>query len=182
MGDQASIAQTTRHPCADIPEFDNYRERHGVVKEALLEETGGEREAFIERAARTIADCVLCPPGSGPDAKDSLLAKLYRQGYSQETVTRALAVAWFDETDTFTLPRRRPNSIWRSGWFLWGLPLVLALLALLGLLDWLRHAYPGQAGAVLWFAPLLGMLGFVIAAVLHGVLKALVGLAERLRS
>lgn len=42
-------------PCAAVPEFAVYREQHSMVKDALLEESGGEQEAFIERASQTIA-------------------------------------------------------------------------------------------------------------------------------
>lgn len=174
------VARLIEHPCAAIPEFAAYREQHHVVKEALVAETGGERPAFIERASQTIAQCVLRPSGGDAGSAPTLLTKLYRQGYSQDTITRALAAAWFDEADEFLLPRRRPNSIWQSGWFLWGLPLLLALLMLLELIDWLRRAYPAQAGLALWFAPVLGMLGFAIAVALHAVLKAVLNLPERL--
>ncbi|MBK5969051.1 MULTISPECIES: hypothetical protein [Thiorhodovibrio] len=167
-------------PCADIPEFAAYRYQHDVVREALLVETNGERDAFIDRAARTIGDCVLRPPSRESDAGASVLPKLYRQGYTRETITRALAAAWFDESDTFALPRRRPRSLLYSGWFLWGLPLLLALLGLLELIEVLRAQYPGKVGVALWFAPVLGMLGFAVAAVFHGVLKLAVATLERL--
>lgn len=166
-------------PCAEIPEFAAYRQQM-FVKTALLEETNGEREAFVARAMQTLDACVLGAPSREVGADKQLLKRLYHKGYARDDILRALAEAWYDESDTFSLPRRRFSALLDSGWFLWGLPLVLALFVLLELIDLLRHHYPGQAGLALWFAPVLGMLGFAIAAVLHGLIKGVIAVLERL--
>lgn len=149
-------------------------------KQALLEETGGEREAFIERAVRTLDDCVCNYRGHARTAKPTLIEQLHRWGYPHQEILRALAVAWYEDTATFSLPHQSCWRFFQSGWFLFGLPVLIALVSLILSIPLLMKHYPEQMGVFARLPPLLAMIGFVIAAVLHllfkGVAAVLAGL------
>jgi hypothetical protein len=160
------------YPCAAIPEFDAYRRHQPLVKQALLAETGGTPAAFVERAAQTLAECVLVTPVQTPGRGRPLLLRLYHQGHHREQILSALAEAWYTDSEVFFLPVRAWWLRWlHSGWVVWGVPLTVALGTTMTLVLLGRTLYPRLTGKMLFLEPLLALVGLTIAFVVHLILE-----------
>ena len=169
MIDSNSGARLQAYPCTAIPRLAEFMAQD-ELRDALLRETGGG-EAFLDRAAVTIALHVLSTAAYAPgEVRKGLLHRLYGR-HTQEQIARAMALAWLNKTDHFLLPRR--------GWRDWlaTTPVLLTLAvggALVGVsmfVDILYLIDHTLAAKVLTFPPVLAFVGWPIALVLYRLLQ-----------
>jgi hypothetical protein len=158
-------------PCADIPEFQRFVQQD-YRKQALLEQTGGG-DAFIEAAAPVIRKNVLqaLPYAS---ASSKRVHKLRRQGVDDAVLDRALARAWLDSADHFMVPPPdRSRAFYGTGALL-GYSILIVVVALILMVNYLRHAHPDVASALLGAPPLMAICGVPFVAILFVALRKLV--------
>ncbi|HSI52886.1 MAG: hypothetical protein ACAH21_01930 [Ramlibacter sp.] len=157
-------------PVADIPEFQRFVQQD-YRKQALLEQTGGG-DAFVEAAAPVIRKNLLQTlPYLSPSVQ--YLSKLRRRGVADEVVDRALARAWLDGADHFLVPRPRKRDVFSGTVALLAYSVVVALFVMIEFVNWLRHAHPDGASAMLGVPPLLALCGVPIVLVVFVVLRKL---------
>lgn len=157
-------------PCADFPEFIRLAGQRELTQ-SLLAETGGG-EAFAAKAAELVRMTVLLalPVNS---ASYKRLLDFRRQGYDDSQLSYALALAWLEGNDHFSLPRRGCRERFSGTVALLLISVVSSLGLLVGAMLGLRVAYPDEVAELLSFAPLLGLVAWIIATLLFWVLRKL---------
>ena len=158
-------------PIADIPEFQLFMQQD-YRKRALLEQTGGG-DAFVSAAAPVIRKNLLQTlPYLSPSSK--YVSKLRRRGVGDEVLDRALARAWLDGSDHFLVPKPRTRDLFSGTAALLAYSVVVALFVLIEFVNWMRHAHPDGASALLGVPPLLALCGVPIVLVVFLTLRKLV--------
>ncbi len=149
-------------PCADIPEFQRFTQQDWR-KQALLEQTGGG-DAFVDVAAPVIRKNVLQTLAYvSPSSK--YVSKLRRTGVGDEVLDRALARAWLDGADHFWVPRPRKRDLFSGTAALLTYSVLVALAVMIEFVNYLRHAHPDVASAMLGVPPLLALCGVPVVLV-----------------
>lgn len=133
MKPSSAVAAPKHHqavPVTDIPELSGWLAQSDV-RAQLLAETGGG-EAFVAAAMPTLQNCLIGAALAAPDSSiKTPLRQLIRQGHSHQAIARAFAVAWLHESPVAYLPK---PSLTKSGWLLYGAPLLLLTAVLSPLL------------------------------------------------
>ena len=141
-------------------------------KQPLLEQTGGG-EAFVEAAAPIIRKSVLqALPYAGPSSK--YVGKLRRMGVADEVLDRALARAWLDGSDHFLVPRPRKTDIFYGTAALLVYSVVPVVAAMIGVVNYMRHAHPDVAAVMMGMPPVIAICGVPFVLVLFVVLRKIV--------
>lgn len=158
-------------PCADIPEFERFRQQE-YRRQQLMEQTGGGA-AFIDAAAQVIRKNVLqALPYVSPTGK--YIHDLRRAGVADDVLDRALARAWLDSSDHFLVPRPRKRDALYGTAALLGYSVLIVLGSMISMVAYFRHAHPVWAETLLAVPPLLALCGVPIVVVLFLVLRKLV--------
>jgi hypothetical protein len=167
----SSSPSLASRPCADLPEFDAFRQQD-YRKQALLQQTGGG-EAFVAAAAPVIRKSVLqALPYGSPSAK--YVQALRSQGVTDEVLDQALARAWLADASEFKVPKPPVHRAFLGTAALLGYSVVAVLVFLTVGILWLRHADPVLAEYFLGVPPIFAVAGVPLVVVLFTILRKLV--------
>lgn len=137
------------------------------LKEALLKESGGSREAFISIASESILLHVLRrTPADSESGK--FLAKCYKKGISSEALAYALATSWFDEKSTFCLEYSSDRSKMLSHrGIVFLISTFFSLIVTFTGLWVFKTFFPSLVSTLLILEPILAAIGFVLAILFY---------------
>lgn len=169
--------QNDYYACSEVPGFDTLRQQPNL-KEILLAEVGS-KESFVERATTMIRQNLVGPILLNRKVPRTALLVRLRKDYETDAIARALAVAWLNDSEQFSLPKITTlNRIER----LHGLKIfsyLLSLLTIFGIVMYGRHHFVELLAEILWFVPLLSAVGIFLGIFYYKLLKLLVKLLAK---
>jgi hypothetical protein len=158
-------------PCADISEFQVFRQQE-YRKQALLEQTGGG-EAFVDAAAPVIRKSVLQAIAYGsPSAK--YVQALRHAGVPDRDLDVALARAWLHSSDSFEIPKRSAATMFYGTAALLAYSILIVLVLMIMAIFYLRHAHPVLAESLLGVPPIFAVAGVPLVVVLFMLMRKIV--------
>jgi hypothetical protein len=142
---------TNTYPVSAIPEYQHFQNNH-QIRDAIYAERGLEGLAdFLQKQVLITYD-----PHSHLKATATLLTELAKH-YTNVQISQAIAQAWLEDSDTFSLPKL--GFVQRYGKI--KIAAIGTFLTVVPFMTWLtlelRKDYPGTIGVMLALEPLLAL-------------------------
>lgn len=163
-----SSSRSKAYPCSHLPEYAWLAAQDGLRSELIQKHTD---TALRHQEARTLVELHVLGKVRYGSESARFIATLRRGGVDKPVVADSLARAWLAGADEFEVPQQPRGHVLRQSWALVLVSMSVALVTLVATVFWLRKVNPDLELYFLALPPLMGLVGYAVAAAVFTFLR-----------